>query len=426
MVAPQPEAEAQQPFVLETTKKIDLLFVIDNSLSMREEQASLTANFPRFMREIEKGGLPDLQIAIVSTDFGAGGISQDKCRLRGDDGQFRTQAACPLKPGSSPFLQIARDGQKNFDGALTDVFACMATLGIEGCGYEHTLQSMRVALSTHNQASGAFLRPDAHLGIIIISDEDDCSADPDATLFNDVRVGQNPNLRCATAGHSCQGTPVPGAAMTTTLGACRPQEHAADEASRRAGLINIATFVNHVKALKAPDRRVLVAGVFGWSDDPATPYTIRAQDGALDLDPICNTAAGKAAPAIRLKAFVDAFGADGSWHSICGADLSAAMTKFGVAVARLKGDTCLQDRPLDVQPETPALDVDCVVEEQEPGAEPRLLPLCAPGRPDCFEVKEDPTCPGSGVRLVTARAVPAPEGTSLKLRCRAPVAAAKP
>src|SRR6187549_2144568 len=37
-------------------KDIDILFVIDDSLSMKEEQESLKANFPRFIGVLEAGG----------------------------------------------------------------------------------------------------------------------------------------------------------------------------------------------------------------------------------------------------------------------------------------------------------------------------------------------------------------------------------
>ena len=39
-------------------QKLDLLFVVDNSGSMAQEQASLARNFPLFMRELERLACP--------------------------------------------------------------------------------------------------------------------------------------------------------------------------------------------------------------------------------------------------------------------------------------------------------------------------------------------------------------------------------
>ena len=165
-VAPAPELENLEAFPIETSKKIDLLFVVDNSGSMREEQASLALNFPRFMQAIEAQGLPDLQMAVISTDIGAGGIKQDKCAGIGDAGRFK--AAGQLSAASRArrhFCSVDREGQKNFDGALTDAFACIATLGIEGCGYEHPLQSLAGRAVEQQPAPGrvpASGRPPGH------------------------------------------------------------------------------------------------------------------------------------------------------------------------------------------------------------------------------------------------------------------------
>src|SRR5690606_30732265 len=50
--------------------KVDLLFVIDNSGSMEDEQANLIAGFPAFVNEIQKelADAESLHIGVVSTD----------------------------------------------------------------------------------------------------------------------------------------------------------------------------------------------------------------------------------------------------------------------------------------------------------------------------------------------------------------------
>src|SRR5262249_11542154 len=54
--------------------KVDVLFMVDNSLSMKPLQAKLAAGFSDFMTVLENlpGGTPDLHIGVVSSDMGAG------------------------------------------------------------------------------------------------------------------------------------------------------------------------------------------------------------------------------------------------------------------------------------------------------------------------------------------------------------------
>src|SRR5439155_6626169 len=94
------------------------------------------------------------------------------------------------------------------------VFRCMANRGSRGCGYEHQLGAVDVALHPRpdwNPMNAGFLRPDAYLAIIMLTDEDDCSAPDDATAFymSMAPDGWSDNGRCAAAGHLCNDMPVP-------------------------------------------------------------------------------------------------------------------------------------------------------------------------------------------------------------------------
>ena len=117
----------------------------------------------------------------------------------------------------------------------------MASLGTEGCGFEHQLQSLRAALAASDPASNlavsnrGFLREDAFLGIVILSDEDDCSGEPDATLYQDPVAGQSGSLRCALLGHVCGGQPIPASKdFRSTLGACQPYQRQQQREDRAA------------------------------------------------------------------------------------------------------------------------------------------------------------------------------------------------
>ena len=91
---------------------VDLVFVVDNSHSMQEEQASLIANFPLLIETlttpsdrdgdgVDDPGVSDLRVAIVTTDMGVGvGNTSEFCpSADGDDGRFvyearSAEAAC--------------------------------------------------------------------------------------------------------------------------------------------------------------------------------------------------------------------------------------------------------------------------------------------------------------------------------------------
>src|SRR4051812_21625752 len=131
-------------FALDPVRQLDLLFMVDNSDSMRQEQEGLSAGFPLLINELAgvPGGLPDLHVAIISSNLGAGpNTPAPACRPYGDRGKFLVKPGCGLDAAASPWLQIDGAGMKNFVGTLPDVFGCMVKLGVDGCGYEHQLQA---------------------------------------------------------------------------------------------------------------------------------------------------------------------------------------------------------------------------------------------------------------------------------------------
>lgn len=422
---------SEQLLDVSPARKLDLLFMIDNSNSMKEEQDSLKANFPRFISELRKipgpNGLelPDLRIAIVSSDVGAGPESIGNCFPQGDRGRFQVKSGCGLDKNLAHWLAVQENGAKtNFTGRLEDVFSCMASLGVDGCGYEHQLQSIRAALSTMNPENQGFLRPDAYLGIVILSDEDDCSAPPNTDLFLSMIDGHNPNLRCALEGHTCQGRMVPPQDFSAPLAECRATE------AGKTKLIPVEEVVRAVRAAKGgADGRIVVGAIIGWNEQPGALYEIRknipggggaTSDGALDLQPTCRSANGVATPAIRLKAFADAFGPDGAGtHGICQSNLSGPLATIGKKIADRLGNTCLAAPPVDTAPATAGLQVDCQIAERIPqGTSYREQPLPAcPGPRPCWKLTQEPACSASGTRLEVERDVPASLGALLVTRC---------
>src|SRR3954471_23474180 len=199
---------------------LDVLFMIDNSSGMASMQTKLAAQIPSFIDALESlpNGLPNIHIAVVSSDLGAPGDSTSvTCTTAGDQGLFRISPSCAssgLVDGQSYISSV--DGHVNYDrGNLADVLACIMPLGDTGCGFGHQLGSIARALGADGAPAPAlnagFLRPGADLAIIILSDADDCSAPPTTYLYS-INNGQN-NLtnaygpltryRCNEFGHLC-------------------------------------------------------------------------------------------------------------------------------------------------------------------------------------------------------------------------------
>jgi hypothetical protein len=410
--------QGDQVFEVDPVRELDLLFLIDNSRSMAEEQTTLRENFPLFMRELAAidGGLPDLHLAVISSDVGAGGLTADSCRPAGQHGGFLVKDGCGVDASREHFLAVAGERQ-NFTGDLASAFSCLANLGTGGCGYEHQLQAIRLALSDLNPQNAGFLRPEAHLAIVILTDEDDCSGDPDATLYDTQPEGHSNNLKCATLGHTCDGREVPAGDFSAPLASCRPFERT-DAAARRSRLINVAELVAYVKALKPAGPPVIVASIMGWDAGPEARYRIGQNPSAqLDLLPVCDLGGdATAAPAVRIKSFVDAF-EKGSWYTICQRSLAGPMERIGKEIAGAITNTCLQQKLADTDP-APGLQPDCVVTERRPGPPPAevALPSCARGASPCWELLDDPTCP-LGHRLGVRRSQPPPRGTKQLVKC---------
>lgn len=86
---------------VELKRDLDILFVIDNSDSMGEEQASLAANFPAFIDKLQniEGGLPNVHIGVVTTDVGAGNVNDLCSTATSDKGEL--QADLHLEDGEA-------------------------------------------------------------------------------------------------------------------------------------------------------------------------------------------------------------------------------------------------------------------------------------------------------------------------------------
>jgi hypothetical protein len=160
-------------------KKVDLLFVVDDSGSMYDEQDKLTAAFPDFMATIdqqlvqEKG--IDYHVGVVSAEMAGSGmcilfLCADGHRGRLNHKEDRLSCQADEPPGR--WIEVGPVDQ------VSDQFKCIASM--EGQDFqEMPLEAMRAALTdriTDQEGyNKGFLRDDALLVIAILTDEDDQS-----------------------------------------------------------------------------------------------------------------------------------------------------------------------------------------------------------------------------------------------------------
>jgi len=135
-------------FLQTGNRVVDVLFVIDNSVSMGDQQWGLERNLPAFF-EIADELVLDYQLAVTTTDLG-------EC------GQF--EGEIPIVDRDTP------------DAAA--VFASNALVGTDGAGVEQGFHCAFRALEDAEGNLGAnagFLRPEAGLRVVFISDEEEQS-----------------------------------------------------------------------------------------------------------------------------------------------------------------------------------------------------------------------------------------------------------
>ena len=155
--------------------KVDLVFVIDNSGSMSDEQDNLVASFPGFVAGMRTAlhEADSYRVGVLTTDE----YSHHSSPCTRVLGAFvrETGGAASSATECGPF---AEGGRYMSDAdPLESMFACVAKVGTSGNGAERPVDALLTALSPALQEPGGcnegFLRDDALLVAVIISDEDD-------------------------------------------------------------------------------------------------------------------------------------------------------------------------------------------------------------------------------------------------------------
>lgn len=207
-------------------------------------------------------------------------------------------------------------------GDNIDNFGCLATVGVnqEKCfKYEQGMNAALMALDTNgpnkDQALG-FLRDDAYLVIIFVTDEDDCSAVGE--------IGEQDYEKCALLETTDTGGP----------------------------LIPVGHFVNRFKSIKNDPGRVIVAAIAGDSvfgspaDQQADREAFTTSKGdnrtCYQQSFICNSPSGKADYGARYAELTDSFGSFGTFTNICdNAGIGQALDQIAGRIILVLNKLCL-------------------------------------------------------------------------------------
>lgn len=328
-------------------RRADVLFVVDNTGSMAEEQEVLSRQVELMIEQLidpigsGPGTAPpvdDLHIGVVSTDMGTHGHVIMTCdnSIDGDNGVLQnvgqlegcqpaysapdcTRAECPWLSHSPEWPDVGDDPS---NPPIWEDFGCISILGTGGCGFEQQLESAYIALVRQTGAgrvNEGFLRDDAVLAVVFVTDEDDCST-PNGEMFNPENdTYGHLNVRCAT----------------------NPDE-----------LHPLSRYYDGFRDLRAGNEDlVVVAGIVGvpidgsWNPgdpierlremqvvNPANPH---------EMLPSCQTGMGLAWPPVRIAELTYMFGENGVLASICQGDWTGAFTAITHAIQRRLDGSCV-------------------------------------------------------------------------------------
>jgi hypothetical protein len=296
--------------------KTDILVVVDDSTSMEDEQENLRQNLSAFVQALASSAIPhDFQIGVTTTSVdNTHGLVDEYPYYAAPYGgvhiPFPAGRLVAVDPGARTDpdllgLLLWDAGAGRFTGTriiptgsatLVNDFEANVLVGTQGSDKEEPLRAAELALTARiaDGTNAGFLRPGARLGVIVLTDEDDCSE----TVARADQVG-------------------------TTNDLC----HAPDVKARLESLDEFAAF------LKGP--------IDGEARDPVLAVIAGFDPATLSPTPRCG---GSYDDPTRLAALVEGFGPGRSFRgSICDAS-------FGPSLQRIADLLVPQTVPLEGAP----------------------------------------------------------------------------
>jgi hypothetical protein len=441
---PQHYSEATVQLQYVRPLKVDVLIVLDNSSSMAEEQQLLAQNVGALVHVLEAEDVEaDYRIAITTTDAGHpscpsstpehGAFMLTPCTSRldefvgdGEGGPSDVRALactdiCGLSAADLEILPTTTDedptpkprpwieriaGHSNLpEGVeMSDALSCFGPQGVAGCDFETPLESMRQALlraKDPNDPAYGFLRKDAMVYVVFLTDEDDCSVAPggeeifsaegDRLFWSDKDAAAATSAVCWNAGVACIGDPSGYDSCVATNKDLAGNEGVADQ---DAVLQPIDSYIELFDALMVdklaidPTQEPIIGIVGGAAANGALAFgdvgdTDPEFQQTFGIGPGCTGYSGdpdrpfRATPPARLAAVLEAM-SPGNVFSICEDDWTPVLGVIAPRIHDIIYPACFTHCALDADAGTNTLEPDCIVEEHLPDAEvPEHIPECA-------------------------------------------------
>lgn len=264
----------------EACEKMDILFVIDDSGSMGEEQTNLIANFPQFVTALDEfvtegGSALDYRLGVTTT----GEMNVVEMILPPPLGSMTIREDGPngalLMPGE---CNMSNRWISRGDANVSSAFSCVANVGTRGSSKEKPLLMTQRAITDRvaDGSNAGFLRNDALLAVVMLTDEDDCS----------------------------------GTSTTRTIDISDPSQimNQADECDPSSpDVVSIDSVLSSLDTTTGGRERWAGAIIAGPTD--------------------CTSSFGDAAAATRLQQFANEAGDNVIFSSICEGDLAGALTE---------------------------------------------------------------------------------------------------
>ena len=280
---------------------------------------------------------------------------------------------------SAPIYQDYEAGQQPTADQVAQSFGCVSKVGVRGCPFEQQLESVWKSLAPsngkdpalhvfvdgntggHGDPDGAnrgFIRDDAILAVVEVTDEEDCAATPDGRDLNSytpaavAKYGPTTdiNLRCYSEQPELDGLVWPADRYVKGLLSLKPDNPDRVIFAAIIGVPLDATNLAPADILARPEMQYRRDPVRDATGQP--PFNTASCANPDDPTEV-------SWPGRRIVKVVDGFGDNGVVYSICANDYAPALDKLIERIAsKLKGD-CL---PRQLIPGTDGL-VKCQVSE---------------------------------------------------------------
>ena len=330
-------------FTQNTVRKVDIMWVIQNSGSMASHQAQLANNFSAFINFLLSADPPiDFHIGVVTTDtddpnesgtlhtWNIPDLDQNSAVYHplcagisgiGLDGSF---ISCTPPTDGGPTLCNTDPDETTTSASVQCAFNQMSAVGTLGSSHQRGLYASYLALNRpeniDNGAGTNFIRPDAALYVVYVGSEDDLSCNPTV------------------------GTPAPGDACDTVDPECKCDP---DAQLQFGGTAFYERFLSNYKGYGHSDL-VAAAAVVATQTQPLAP---NAQLGNTNPGEGCSSSTLDPNTGLPIEAFYGrryievAQATGGAATSICASDFNDALNRLGFAVSGLRRDFKLSRGP---------------------------------------------------------------------------------